>query len=35
MANDKAPELDGYLALFFQEFWDILKEDILALFSEL
>ena len=34
MAGDKAPGPDGFLALFFQEFWDIVKGELMDLFSE-
>lgn len=32
---EKAPGPDGYPPLFFQHFWDMIKEDLMATFSEL
>ncbi|KAK1320825.1 hypothetical protein QJS10_CPA03g01353 [Acorus calamus] len=32
--GDKAPGPDGFGARFYQEFWSLVKEDILAMFSD-
>ncbi|XP_020270858.1 uncharacterized protein LOC109846046 [Asparagus officinalis] len=34
MSGDKSPGPDGFSALFFQVFWDIVKDDIMKLFEE-
>jgi mannosylglycoprotein endo-beta-mannosidase len=34
MEHNKAPGPDGFLAEFYQHFWDIIKPDLLALFNE-
>jgi hypothetical protein len=31
---DKAPGLDGFTMSFFQKCWDVLKQDIMAVFSK-
>ncbi|KAF5479217.1 hypothetical protein F2P56_000061 [Juglans regia] len=35
MANDKAPRPDGFSMGFFQDCWDVIKEDIMKVFQEL
>jgi hypothetical protein len=35
MKHNKAPGPDGFLAEFYQTFWDIIKVDLLELFSDL
>jgi hypothetical protein len=35
MEHNKAPCPDGFLAEFYQSFWDIIKHDLLELFGEL
>jgi len=35
IANDKAPGPNGFPVLFFQEFWDTLKGDVMNMFSDL
>jgi hypothetical protein len=35
MEHNKAPGPDGFLTEFYQVFWEIIKEDLLALFSDL
>ena len=35
MEHNKAPGPDGFPAEFYQNFWDIIKSDLLALFSAL
>jgi len=32
--GDKAPGLDGFTIAFFQKCWEVLKMDIMAVFSE-
>jgi len=32
--GDKAPTLDLFTMAFFQKCWDVLKQDIMAMFSE-
>ena len=34
MEHNKAPCPDGFLAEFFQVFWEIIKEDLMALFKD-
>ena len=34
MEHNKALGPDGFLAEFYQHFWDIVKPDLLALFNE-
>ena len=34
MEHNKAPGPDGFPAEFYQAFWDTIKVDIMALFSE-
>jgi hypothetical protein len=34
MEHNKAPRPDGFTAEFYQVFWEIIKEDLLALFSD-
>lgn len=34
LPKEKAPGLDGYPLLFFQECWDIIKDDLFSFFSE-
>jgi hypothetical protein len=33
MEHNKAPGPDGFLAEFYQSFWDIIKGDLLDLFG--
>jgi hypothetical protein len=33
MEHNKAPKLDDFSAEFYQVFWSIIKEDLMALFS--
>jgi hypothetical protein len=35
MKHNKTPGLDGFLAEFYQIFWEIIKGDLMALFKEL
>jgi hypothetical protein len=35
MKHTKAPGLDGFRAEFYQNFWDIIQSDLMALFSAL
>ena len=35
MENNKAPGSDGFPAEFYQNFWEIIKTDLLELFSAL
>jgi hypothetical protein len=35
MEHNKAAGTDGFLAEFFQNFWDIIKEDLLELLGQL
>jgi hypothetical protein len=35
MEHNKAPVPDGFPANFYQSFWDIIKADLLELFTEL
>lgn len=35
MGSDKAPGPDGFPALFFQHYWDMVKNDLWAIFLEL
>jgi hypothetical protein len=32
--GDKVPGLDGFTKAFFQNCWEVLKKDIMAVFSE-
>jgi hypothetical protein len=32
--GDKVPGLDGFTTAFFQNCWEVLKKDIMAVFSE-
>jgi hypothetical protein len=34
MEHNKAPGLDGFLAEFYQVCWEIIKSDLMALFSD-
>ena len=34
MKGDKSPRPDGFSPLFFQQFWEDIKEDIFRLFEE-
>lgn len=34
MGKDKAPNLDDFSITFYQECWDIIKEDLLKFFYE-
>jgi hypothetical protein len=34
MEHNKAPELDGFSAEFYQACWEIIKEDLMELFCE-
>lgn len=34
MCGDKAPGLDGFPIFFFQRFWHLLKEDVMAFIKE-
>jgi hypothetical protein len=34
MKHNKAPDPDGFLAEFYQFFWDVIKDDLMALFKE-
>ena len=34
MEHNKAPGPDGFLVEFFQVFWEIIKEDLMALFKD-
>ena len=33
MEHNKAPGPDGFLAEFYQKFWDVIKEDLMNLFG--
>ena len=35
MEHNKAPGPDGFPAEFYQNFWDIIKPDLLAMFDAL
>lgn len=35
LAKNKAPGPDGFLILFYQEFWDIINEDLVNIFKSL
>ena len=35
MEHNKAPGPDGFPAEFYQNFWDIIKDDLLKLFNDL
>ncbi|XP_040992146.1 uncharacterized protein LOC121239053 [Juglans microcarpa x Juglans regia] len=35
MVRDKAPGLDGFTMAFFQDCWDIVREDVMEVFHEL
>jgi hypothetical protein len=35
MEHNKAPGPDGFPAEFYQNFWEVIKEDLLKLFSSL
>jgi hypothetical protein len=32
MEHNKAPGLNGFLAKFYQKFWDVIKEDLITMF---
>jgi hypothetical protein len=32
MEHNKAPELNGFPAKFYQKFWDVIKEDLITMF---
>lgn len=32
--KDKAPEPDGFTMVVFQEYWDVIKEDLARVFSK-
>jgi hypothetical protein len=34
MEHNKAPRPDGFLAEFYQTFWELIKNDLMALFQE-
>jgi hypothetical protein len=34
MKHNKAPRPDGFPAKFYQTFWEIIKDDLMALFKE-
>jgi hypothetical protein len=34
MEHNKAPGPDGFPAEFYQYFWDVIKNDLMALFSD-
>ena len=34
MEHNKAPGLDGFPLEFYQVFWDLLKDDLMAMFME-
>ena len=34
MALGKSPRLDGFTTNFFHHFWDLVKEDVLAIIKE-
>jgi hypothetical protein len=33
MEKNKAPELDGFPAEFYQKFWEVIKHDLIAMFE--
>ena len=33
MEDNKSPGTDGFLAKFYQHFWDVIKSDLLKLFG--
>jgi hypothetical protein len=35
MAHNKSPRPDGFPAKFYQKFWDVIKNDTMALFMQL
>jgi hypothetical protein len=35
MEHNKTPGLDGFLAKFYQHFWDIIKEDLMLTFRDI
>jgi hypothetical protein len=35
MEHNKAPGADGFPAEFYQKFWEVIKEDLMTLFSQL
>jgi hypothetical protein len=34
MEGDKAPGLDGFTVAFYQSCWAVVKQDVMAVFSE-
>jgi len=35
MEHNKAPGLDGFPAEFYQQFWDVIKGDLMNMFHDL
>jgi hypothetical protein len=35
MEHNKAPGPDGFLAEFYQKFWDVIKVDLMQMFHDL